>query len=246
MEVLLEFNESLHVPPDVRFDLNMPNDPPLLPTPEQEIVPLINDATLAKQAWREAKDGLADGSIDTNAYRMIEDNIKRNKAFAPAQQYSSLSQTHHIAPDAVEKKPDNDYDRKLGYFTPEHETEYYLALDAKLGDEAACRIVPRLRSVSVIFPYGIPHRYTIGCVVTNPRLFRIMRSLLKSLHHALPISDLPSEHQLSAKMRICMMRTGQRPSLLPRTSASVKRTLVIDPKAVAAGRKRRRKSPPPT
>ncbi|KGO37338.1 hypothetical protein PEX1_097830 [Penicillium expansum] len=144
LEVLMEFNESLHVSPDVRFDLSMPNDPPLLPTPEQEIIPLINDATLAKQAWKEAKAGLAAGSIDTGAYRAIEDNIKRNKAFAPAQQYSSLSQTHHISPDTVEKKPENDCERKLGYFTPEHETEYYLALDAKLGDEAAATQLARI------------------------------------------------------------------------------------------------------
>ena len=144
LEVLLEFNESLHVSPDVRFDLSMPNDLPLLPTPEQEIVPLINDATLAKQAWKEAKAGLAAGSIDKRAYRIIEDNIKRNKAFAPAQQYSSLSRAHHITPDTVQKKPDNDCERQLGYFTPEHETEYYLALDAKLGDEAAATQLARI------------------------------------------------------------------------------------------------------
>ncbi|KAJ5967317.1 hypothetical protein N7501_003565 [Penicillium viridicatum] len=143
LEVLLEFNESLHVSPDVRFDLSMPPDPPLLPTAEQEIVPLINDATLAKQAWKEAKAGLTAGSIDTSAYRIIEDNIKRNKAFAPAQQYSTLSQTHHITTDAVEK-PENDCERQLGYFTPEHETEYYLALDAKLGDGAAATQLARI------------------------------------------------------------------------------------------------------
>jgi hypothetical protein len=146
LEVLLEFNESLHVPPEMRFDLSMPNDPPLLPTPDQEIAPLINDATLAKQAWGEAKAGLAAGSIDTNAYRMIEDSIKRNKAFAPSQQYSSLLQTHHTSPETVAQtqKAENESERKLGYFTPEHETEYYLALDAKLGDEAAAAQLARI------------------------------------------------------------------------------------------------------
>ncbi|KAJ5780921.1 hypothetical protein N7457_006081 [Penicillium paradoxum] len=144
LEVLLEFNESLHVSPDMRFDLTLPTDRPLLPTPEQEIAPLINDATLAQQAWKEAKTGLAAGSIDKGAYRTIEDNIKLNKAFAPAHQYSTLSQTHQISPDAIAKKPDNDCERKLGYFTPEHETEYYLALDAKLGDEAAATQLARI------------------------------------------------------------------------------------------------------
>ncbi|KAJ5555520.1 hypothetical protein N7461_003990 [Penicillium sp. DV-2018c] len=145
LEVLLEFNESLHVSPDLRFDLSLPTDPSPLPlTPEQEIAPLVTDAALAKQAWKEAKAALAAGSIDASAYRTIEDNIKRNKAFAPAQQYSTLSQTYHIRPDAIEKKPDNDFERQLGYFTPEHETEYYLALDAKLGDEAAAVQLARI------------------------------------------------------------------------------------------------------
>lgn len=124
----------------------MPNDPPLLPAPEQEILPLINDATLAKQAWGEAKAGLVSGSIDKSAYRMIEENIKRNKAFAPSQQYSSLSKSHHIdsGVTAHSKKFDDDTECKAGYFTPEHETEFYLALDAKLGDEAAALQLARI------------------------------------------------------------------------------------------------------
>lgn len=143
LEVLLEFNESLHVSPDMRFDLHLPTDP-LLPTPEQEIAPLINDSTLAKQAWKEAKTGLAAGSIDISAFRMIEDNIKLNKAFAPNHKFSNLSQSHHISSDVLDKKLDSDCERKLGYLTPEHETEYYLALDAKLGDEAAATQLARI------------------------------------------------------------------------------------------------------
>lgn len=146
LEVLLEFNESLHVPPEMRFGLSMPNDPPLQPAPEQEILPLINDATLAKQAWAEAKAGLQAGSIDTSAYRMIEENIKRNNAFAPGQHYGSLSQTNHTCQEVAAhgNKSSNETERQLGYFTPEHETEYYLALDAKLGDKAATAQLARI------------------------------------------------------------------------------------------------------
>jgi hypothetical protein len=143
LEVLLEFNESLHIPPDVRFDLSMPNDPPLLPTPEQAIAPLVNDATLAKTAWKEAKAALAEGRINADAYRSVEESIKRNKAFAPANHYSSLSQSHPPSLDVLKAGKD-DTDRKLGYFAPDHETEYYLALDAKLGDEAAAQQLARI------------------------------------------------------------------------------------------------------
>lgn len=130
----------------MRFGLSMPNDPPLQPAPEQEILPLINDATLAKQAWAEAKTGLQAGSIDTSAYRMIEENIKRNNAFAPGQHYGSLSQTNHTCQEVAAhgNKSSNETERQLGYFTPEHETEYYLALDAKLGDKAATAQLARI------------------------------------------------------------------------------------------------------
>jgi hypothetical protein len=52
---------------------------------------------------------------------------------------------------------------------------------------------------------------------------------------------LPSEHQLNAKMRICMMKMGWM-RLLPRISASVMRIRDIDPRVAAAGPKRRRMS----
>ncbi|KAJ5118570.1 hypothetical protein N7448_010278 [Penicillium atrosanguineum] len=138
LEVLLEFNESIHVSPTMRFDLNMPGDIPSLSASEQEIAPLVNDATLARTALKEAKAELAGGNLSASAFRQVEQSIKRNKEFAPSMQYSNLSQVPHtnpIAPD--QEKGAGAAERKLGYFTPEHETEYYLALDAKLGDEAA-------------------------------------------------------------------------------------------------------------
>lgn len=145
LEVLLEFNESLQVSPNMRYDLNMPSDIPSLPAPEQEITPLVNDATLARTALKEAKTELANGNFSTGAYRQVEESIKRNKEFAPAMKYTSLCQVPHTATTApdVEKISDG-VERRLGYFTPEHETEYYLALDAKLGDEAAAQQIERI------------------------------------------------------------------------------------------------------
>lgn len=146
LEVLLEFNDSLHVSPNLRFDLSMPDDSPFLPSPETEIAPLVNDATLARTALKEAKTELAAGTITSGAYRQVEESIKRNKAFGPAMQYRSLSQFPHTAPPATDqaKSADSNIERKLGYLTPEHETEFYLGLDAKLGDEAAAQQLERM------------------------------------------------------------------------------------------------------
>lgn len=142
---MLEFNESIHVPSALRYDLNVPGDTPFLPTPEQEIAPLVNDATLARTALKEAKAELARGNLSTSAYRQVEESIKRNKGFAPSTQYSALCKVPHTsvtAPD--QEKSANSLERKLGYFNPEHETEYYLSLDAKLGDEAAALQLERI------------------------------------------------------------------------------------------------------
>lgn len=145
MEVLLEFNESIHVSPALRYDLNLPGDTPFLPTPEQEIAPLVNDATLARTALKEAKAELASGNLSTSAYRQVEESIKRNKEFAPSMQYTTLSKIPHTSRSAEEERyGPNSLNRKLGYFTPEHETEHYLALDAKLGDEAAALQLERI------------------------------------------------------------------------------------------------------
>lgn len=116
----------------------MPVDIPGGPVPETEIEPLTQDSNLAKRALKEAKAELANGKFSAGAYRQVEESIKRNRDFAPALQYETLRQVPHTEVST----PSQDKNAKgvewtLGYFTPERETECYLSMDAKLGDEAA-------------------------------------------------------------------------------------------------------------
>lgn len=76
------------------------------------------------------------GLITTEDYRNLEDATKRGKAFAPDMHYTSLLNIPHTTP-MPEGLGEADFERKLGFFTAEHEADYYLALDAKLGDESA-------------------------------------------------------------------------------------------------------------
>lgn len=141
----MEFNDSLHVTPALRFGLDMPGDPDFSSNAEPPIDALISDSNLARKAWSEAKEGIASGSLSPNAYRQVEKSIKRNKDFSPAQQYNTLSNTPRLTSNGVDNSIEKDgLDRKLGYFTPEHETEFYLALDAKLGDDAAALQLERI------------------------------------------------------------------------------------------------------
>ncbi|KAJ5937434.1 hypothetical protein N7454_004734 [Penicillium verhagenii] len=139
LEVLMEFNESVHVHPSMRYGLTLPSDTPFLPTPEKEVKAVVDDAILARTALKEAKAGIASGNFSPTAYRQVEESIKRNKEFAPALLYSDLNKVPHTEATlpADGAKEAVSVDRKLGYFTPEHETEHYLALDARLGDPGA-------------------------------------------------------------------------------------------------------------
>lgn len=123
----------------------MPADIPGGPAPETEIEPLTQDSNLAKRALKEAKAELANGKFSASAYRQVEESIKRNRDFAPALQYETLRQVPHTeAPPPNQDKSNKGVDWTLGYFTPERETECYLSMDAKLGDEAAAVQVERM------------------------------------------------------------------------------------------------------
>ncbi|KAE8145065.1 IEC3 subunit of the Ino80 complex, chromatin re-modelling-domain-containing protein [Aspergillus avenaceus] len=139
LEVLLEFNDSLHISPDVRYDLSAPGDDSFLPTPERELSPLHNDPSMVSLALRNAKSELSTGNMTLQHYHDLEVAVKRSDTFAPRMQYDTLLKIPHTPPQSEGKdQPGNhDSESKLGFFTPEHETEYYLATDAKLGDESA-------------------------------------------------------------------------------------------------------------
>lgn len=138
LEVLLEFNESLHVPPHLRYDLSVPGEPTPCRPFDEEIPPASYDVPTAKAALKEARAKLASGEITTHDYRRLEEAVKRSKAFAPGKQYTSLLKVPHTAPEHTDKtSADAELEATLGYLTPEHETEYYLSVDARLGDAQA-------------------------------------------------------------------------------------------------------------
>lgn len=98
---------------------------------------MFNDAEEAKMELDNAKADMMDGRITPEAYRSLEDAAKRGKAFAPAMHYTSLLNVPHSMPASGGLTRPDEFEQKLGFLTPEHETDYYLALDAKLGDESA-------------------------------------------------------------------------------------------------------------
>ncbi|KAL2816310.1 IEC3 subunit of the Ino80 complex, chromatin re-modelling-domain-containing protein [Aspergillus granulosus] len=139
LEILLEFNDAVHIPPKLRYDLSAPGDEAILPTPERELSPSHDDPVFAVSALKNAKDELAAGQITAESYQKLEDGIKRGSAFAPRLRYTDLINVPHSAPslEAQNGTGNFSFEHNLGFFTPEHETEYCLAADAKLGDMSA-------------------------------------------------------------------------------------------------------------
>ncbi|KAJ5162405.1 hypothetical protein N7492_007797 [Penicillium capsulatum] len=141
----IQEQNDVHVAQSLRYDLNMPADIPGGPEPESQIEPLTQDSNLAKRALKEAKAELANGRFSTSAYRQVEESIKRNRDFAPTLQYDNLRKVPHADTSAPKQdRSTNGVEWTLGYFTPERETECYLSMDAKLGDEAAALQVERM------------------------------------------------------------------------------------------------------
>ncbi|PWY67547.1 hypothetical protein BO70DRAFT_374555 [Aspergillus heteromorphus CBS 117.55] len=134
LEVLLEFNGSLHVSPSLRYDLSAPEDGSFHSPPERDIPNSYNDPDVASSILKDAKARVAAGRMSGDAYRDVEHEVKRSKAFAPQMSYSSLADFPHSAPLQLENPDDYNPSQELGFLTAEHEAEHYLALDAKLGD----------------------------------------------------------------------------------------------------------------
>ena len=168
----MEFNDALHIPPTLRYDLTDPDDGDDHPT-EQSLRDISNtstqglssmDAASAKQTLSTARAELEAGRLSADVYRDLEDAVRENPLFQPANKYSSLIRTvPHTKPvendgeergektptaAAAEEEEEDKIAVKLGYTTPAQEHEYQLALDAKLGDAAAAAELAQLPNPS--------------------------------------------------------------------------------------------------
>ncbi|KAL2862953.1 exosome non-catalytic core subunit RRP4 [Aspergillus lucknowensis] len=137
LEVLLEFNDAVHISPKFRYDLRAPGDEAILPTPDRELSPSYNDHASAMSVLKNARDELAAGHITAESYENLEAGLRRGRAFAPQLRYIDLTKVPHSAPALENQNGSSSLDQTLGFLTPEHETEYCSATDARLGDMSA-------------------------------------------------------------------------------------------------------------
>lgn len=94
----MEFNDALHIPPTLRYDLTDPDDGDDHPT-EHSLRDVSNtstqglssmDAASAKQTLSTARTELEAGRLSADVYRDLEDAVRENPLFQPTNKYSSL------------------------------------------------------------------------------------------------------------------------------------------------------------
>lgn len=147
LEVLMEFNDSLQIPPNLRYDLILPGESRTLFSPElDDVYPSSYDAVTAKAYLNEARAKLTAREITPKTYHHVLEAIRRTKDFQPSIKYSALAETPHSEPlnDGDQLSEDSQMEINLGYLTPDHETEYLLASDARLGDPSAAAQLSQL------------------------------------------------------------------------------------------------------
>ncbi|MCJ1466414.1 hypothetical protein MMC07_005033 [Pseudocyphellaria aurata] len=138
LDLLLDVNESNHVPFHLRYDLRSPTpDATDVPALEPDRSPnKIHDANGARAALEEAKVELTTGQITPNTYKDLEIELLEtiNK---PIRIFAQLDDTPHTTLSSVtpnDLPSDLDEDAPTGYLSPDHETEFLLNLDNTLGN----------------------------------------------------------------------------------------------------------------
>ncbi|EEH23433.1 hypothetical protein PABG_05644 [Paracoccidioides brasiliensis Pb03] len=139
LEALLELNSSIRVPPELRYNLDLPGSKlPKLHSPEPEHNPQEPcGVETVREALRVARERLLAGELKPEQCRRLEQSLIQREEFAPAVQYASLLKVPHTRSSVNGDHPatEHDMDSALGFLNPEHENEYCAALDAAAAGE---------------------------------------------------------------------------------------------------------------
>ncbi|KAL1956570.1 hypothetical protein VTO42DRAFT_7041 [Malbranchea cinnamomea] len=129
LDLLLELNNSIRIPPHHRYKLSLPDDS-LRGIGAPEEGPTVHcDPGTARERLREAKERLQAGTMTAEDCRQLEESMLRGEQFAPSAEFAALLKVPHTEHTSTE----DDLDSTLGFLTPAHETEYVVGMDTGSG-----------------------------------------------------------------------------------------------------------------
>ncbi|KAK2741351.1 hypothetical protein FQN57_005635 [Myotisia sp. PD_48] len=126
LELLLELNNTIHVPSSLRYKLETTGDSLLMLRSSEPngSGPYSHDAETAREKLEEAKDQLLAGEIGPEECRELELSILHSKAFAPLQDLSSLLEVPHTTiSTSIPPSRQTDMESTLGFLNPDQDAE---------------------------------------------------------------------------------------------------------------------------
>ncbi|PGH10688.1 hypothetical protein AJ80_07444 [Polytolypa hystricis UAMH7299] len=148
LELLLELNTNVHIPPQLRYKLDLPDSElQNLQSPESEddIPSATYDATTSREKLNEAKEKLLAGEVTIDDCRRLEKSILRSESFAPALEYEKLLRVPHTPNTFEPHSAGGDIDSRLGFLSPERNVDTSASVDSKPapgGSKLGERLVP--------------------------------------------------------------------------------------------------------
>ncbi|KAF3479903.1 uncharacterized protein GIQ15_06879 [Arthroderma uncinatum] len=127
LELLLELNNTVHIPRSLRYGLTRQEDSRLHTTMSEptDSIPVIEcDAQTARAKLNEAKQKLLAGEMTADECRELELSMLKSSTFAPSTSISSLLASVPHTSLSSEDCPDSDIDSSLGYIHPEDDLDY--------------------------------------------------------------------------------------------------------------------------
>lgn len=141
LDLLLEFNNNLRVPPARRYQLSLPGDSEHGEQGKEEGPTIDVSPAAASERLREAKQRLLAGSMTVDECNQLEEALRRGGQLAPRGDFASLLNRVPHSEEAHHTSSEDDLDSTLGFLAPAHEMNYIAAMDN--GDGIITRVKER-------------------------------------------------------------------------------------------------------
>ncbi|EZF35663.1 hypothetical protein TMEN_8213 [Trichophyton mentagrophytes] len=138
LELLLELNNTVHIPRSLRYDLTKEEDSQLHTTmsDQQDSIPIVEcDAQTARAKLNEAKQKLLAGEMTADECKELELSMLKSNTFAPTASITSLlKNVPHTTPSADDATQDRDLEASLSFIHPEDDVDYLIPSEPRRID----------------------------------------------------------------------------------------------------------------
>ncbi|EFR02679.1 hypothetical protein MGYG_05676 [Nannizzia gypsea CBS 118893] len=138
LELLLELNNTVHIPRSLRYNLSREEEDSQLQTTiseQPDSIPIVEcDAQTARAKLDEAKQKLLAGEMTADECKALELSMLKSNTFAPTTGITSLLKNVPHTTQPPDDAPDGDLDAALGFIHPEDDVDYLIPSEPRRID----------------------------------------------------------------------------------------------------------------